>query len=75
MTTRFIIVPTKLTISSHQFLVKKGVGLKTEEDIDNPNLLRRYKWALKPHHPAIRIQDILAPNQRDFIGDCQVLKV
>lgn len=75
MTTRFIIVPTKLTISSHQFLVKKGVGLKTEEDIDNPNFLRRYKWALKPHHPAIRTQDILVPDQREFIGDCRNLQV
>lgn len=64
-----------LTVSFHQFLVKKGVGLKTEENIDDPNFLRRYKWALKPHHPAIRMQDILVPNQRDFINDCQGLQV
>jgi len=56
-------------------LVKEGIGLKTEEDVDDPNFLRRYKWALKPHHSAIRIQDVLMPNQRDFINDCQILQV
>ena len=65
----------RLMVSSRQFLVRKGAGLKTEGDIDDPNFLRRYKWALKPHHPAIRIQDILVPNQQDFIGDCQSLQV
>jgi len=55
-------------------LVKEGVGLKTEEDINDPNFLKRYKWTLKPHHPAIRIQDVLIPNERDFISDCRDLQ-
>lgn len=59
----------------HQCLVKEGVGLKTEEDINDPNFLKRYKWTLKPHHPAIRIQDVLIPNERDFISDCRDLQV
>lgn len=55
------------------YLVAKGVGLRTEEDFDDPNFLKRYKWALKPHHPAIRIWDVLRPSQRDFISDCRDL--
>lgn len=61
---------TGMTVS----LVKKGVGLKSEENVEDPNFLKRYKWALKPHHPAIHIQDVLVPNERDFINDCRAFQ-
>ena len=55
--------------------MKEGVGLKSEENVEDPNFLKRYKWALKPHHPAIHIQDVLVPSERDFINDCRAIQV
>jgi hypothetical protein len=70
-----LVIRARLTFFPHQSLVKKDLGLKTEEDLDNPNFLKRYKWAFRPPHPAIRVQDVLIPNQRDFISDCRNLQV